>query len=320
MLYRSDRILYYGFCASVILNYCCGGGSVKKVEIMSKHIIIGMIFTSLIVIPATCNANIQIIEAEGAYTVSNYSGESVQIAREKAKNEAVRIALNKAGIYVESYSKIDDMRLTREEMRTITGKVIKIENEQYKVELIEDHKLKYTVSITAVIDTNNIMTQLERDKDQIRQLRDRNALLMADYEILKHENEKYNVFADYDLFVHLQKAMDSELAVDVRINSLDMIIQKNPIYRKGIAYALKASIYTREGNYSCALKCDLKYLDLNPSNAVAHYYCALDYQNLHDWPNAIGFIYLAISYDPENIVYQNAKNYILYEAKKYGVK
>lgn len=267
---------------------------------------------------STGYAEVQSIDAEGIYIVGDGIEESAKTAKERAKKEAMRIALNKAGVYVESYSKIDNMQLTRDEMRTITGKIIKTTHEAYRTELVENHILKYTATITVIVDTDAIKLQLLKDREQILQLRERNSILKNDYEKLRKENLKLNIPPDYEMYALYQKSMNENIEKDERLEILNQMIEKEPNYQQGIAYALKASIYTQDEDYTQALEYDLKYLELNPDKASAYYYCASDYQNLRDWKNAVPNIYLAISYDPNNPVYQNAKNYIFYEMKKYG--
>ena len=59
---------------------------------------------------AMAGAAPQRIEATGVYIMGD--NDSPKIARDAARQEAMRVAVEKAGVYVESYSRTKNMQLT----------------------------------------------------------------------------------------------------------------------------------------------------------------------------------------------------------------
>lgn len=257
-----------------------------------------------------CNAEEKIIEAEGVCVVEENSNDIFAGAKEKAKCRALRLAVDKAGVYVESYSRRENHHLTADEVRIIGGEIIHIKNVKYLFNKIERGKTECRAFVEVLIDTDNISRQIEKDKDKLKILKARTVTLRKDYESLKLENEKFNSSEDYKLFSLYQKAADKNNDFEDREKNVQEILRINANYRDGIAYALRAELYNEQLEYSKALENDLKYLEFNRSKSEAYYFCALDYQNLNDFENAIMYIFLALDYEPDNYNYMTAAKYI----------
>ena len=56
--------------------------------------------------------------------------DSPKIAKDAARQEAMRAAVEKAGVYVESYSKTQNMQLTEDDVKVISGAVLKVTDEK----------------------------------------------------------------------------------------------------------------------------------------------------------------------------------------------
>ena len=110
----------------------------------------------LLALPAWALAAPQVIRAAGTYAMGD--NDSPKIARDAARQEALRAAVEKAGVYVESYSKTKNMQLTEDEVRTISGAVLKVIDEDAVPELAGG-TLQYTVHLTAEVDPDAIDLQ-----------------------------------------------------------------------------------------------------------------------------------------------------------------
>ncbi len=95
----------------------------------------------------------QTIEAQGVHIMGD--NDSPKAAKDMARKDAMRIAVEKAGVYVESYSKTQNMKLTADEVRTLSGAILKVTDEKDVPELTEG-VWKYTVYLTAEVDTDGI--------------------------------------------------------------------------------------------------------------------------------------------------------------------
>ena len=131
-------------------------------------------------------AAVQTIEATGVYVMGD--NDSPKIARDAARQEAMRSAVEQAGVYVESYSKTQNMELTEDDVRTISGAVLKVTKEEAIPEL-KGTTLKYTVNLTAEVDTDSIdLQKMMQNKTELEKLQqERDALKKQNEELL----EKY---------------------------------------------------------------------------------------------------------------------------------
>lgn len=76
-----------------------------RIKKMSVSLLAVMCYLS-----AVTSAEPQIIDSVGEYVMS--TSDTLDDAQEKAKQEALRSAVEKAGVYVESYSKVNNMKLS----------------------------------------------------------------------------------------------------------------------------------------------------------------------------------------------------------------
>ena len=79
----------------------------------------------LLVVPLVALAETKILTAEAAYTMGD--GETPSFAEAMALQKAKQLALEQAGTYVESYTKIQNLDLTVEEIQTIAGGVVQVD-------------------------------------------------------------------------------------------------------------------------------------------------------------------------------------------------
>lgn len=166
-------------------------------------------------ISAACEAAVQTIEATGVYVMGD--NDSPKIARDAARQEAMRVAVEKAGVYVESYSKTQNLELTEDEVRTISGAVLKVTKEDAIPEL-KNGSLKYTVNITAEVDTDQInLQQMMANKTELEKLQqERDALKKQNEELLdKYEKakgkEKTKIGTELESSYDLNKIFDETM-------------------------------------------------------------------------------------------------------------
>ena len=74
--------------------------------------------------PSLASAQIKEIIAEGTYNMGD--GETPSVAESRALLQAKRTALEQAGTYVESYSKVKNFQLTEDEIKVITSGLISL--------------------------------------------------------------------------------------------------------------------------------------------------------------------------------------------------
>lgn len=117
----------------------------------------------------------QIIEAEGVYVMGD--SDAPKDARDAARKEAMRAAVEQAGVYVESYTEAKNLTLTKDEVRTVAGTILRIIKEEAIPETVHG-TWQYRVRLTCEVDTDEVnIESLTHKKEEIARLeRERDAL------------------------------------------------------------------------------------------------------------------------------------------------
>ena len=120
----------------------------------------------------------EIIEADGVYMMGD--NDTPRSARDAARNEAMRAATERAGVYIESTSEVQGYTLTRDEIRTVAAAVLRVLHEDVTLELIEG-AWRYRVHLVCSVDTEGIdLKTLAQNKAELARLtRERDALKTA---------------------------------------------------------------------------------------------------------------------------------------------
>lgn len=128
---------------------------------------------ALLLPTATTHAAPTIIEADGVYTMGD--NDTPKSARDAARNEAMRAATERAGVYIESTSDVQDSALTKDEIRTVAAAVLRVTEEEITPTLIGD-VWRYHVHLVCSVDTEGIdlkaLAGSKAELDRLRQERD----------------------------------------------------------------------------------------------------------------------------------------------------
>lgn len=90
---------------------------------MGKRIV-AIMLSILFCIAGTASAEVKDFHGTGEYTMSKY--ETPAVAEERAVQEAERDALEQAGVYVESYTKTENMQVKKDTITVLTNGILKI--------------------------------------------------------------------------------------------------------------------------------------------------------------------------------------------------
>jgi|CXWL01.1.fsa_nt_gi hypothetical protein len=146
----------------------------------------------LLVVPLVAHAETKILTAEATYTMGD--GETPSFAEAMALQKAKQMALEQAGTYVESYTKVQNLDLTTEEIQTIAGGVLQVEVLDKSRTLIGDG-LRFFVKIKATVITDKMEELAQRIKgksvaEEYKKLQEEYARLSKDIETLKQSIAK----------------------------------------------------------------------------------------------------------------------------------
>ena len=191
----------------------------------------------------SASASERLIEASGDYVMDSRLDETPASATARAREEAKRAAVEKAGVYIESYSKTINLELDTDEIRSVAARLLKIQSETNDVEVVEKNLLKFIVTIKALVEEVNDadLKAMMSDKKALEELTRKNKELQEKYDELNRQMEKYRTdfnAADDARKVEIKKevARNSE-----RFSAVDELSKGNDyLYRKDYAQALSA--------------------------------------------------------------------------------
>lgn len=155
-----------------------------------KAILLSAFFLATVLLAArSSEAEVKTITAEATYTMGD--GESPAFAESMALQKAKQTALEQAGTYVESYTKIQNFDLTTEEIQTIAGGVVEVEVLEKTRALVAD-ALRFYVKIKATVATDKM-------EELARRIRGKNIAqeyerLRKDYALLNEQLESLKAF------------------------------------------------------------------------------------------------------------------------------
>lgn len=158
----------------------------------------------LLLAPLIALAETKILTAEAAYTMGD--GETPSFAEAMALQKAKQMALEQAGTYVESYTKVQNLDLTIEEIQTIAGGVLQVEVMEKKRSLVGDG-LQIYVKIKATVTTDKMQELATRIKG--KNIADEYTKLQEEYGRLGKEIESWK-----QLIATIPPGQERETALD----------------------------------------------------------------------------------------------------------
>lgn len=125
-----------------------------------------LICTFLIGIQTPAHAETYQIVAEGSYIMGD--GDTRELAKDRAVKDAMRIAVEKAGVYVESYSETKNFELTADQVKMVAAGLVKVLSQS--TDFYTDGEWRCQAVIYAEINTDNIdLEKLMQNHQQAKQ-------------------------------------------------------------------------------------------------------------------------------------------------------
>lgn len=121
---------------------------------------------SLLLSSPVALAKTQTIQATGVYQMGE--NDSIALAKENARKDAMRNAAEQAGVYVRSYSKTKNLKLTDDQVEIISIQTMQVKNCQYTQDYLSN-TLVIHASIEATIDDADFQKRIDAN-DKIRDL------------------------------------------------------------------------------------------------------------------------------------------------------
>ena len=228
---------------------------IRKVSIP----IFSIIFFAIALFMPTAFADLQTIEADGYYTIGDGPDETPAVAMERARYNAKSAAGKKAAILVESYTAISKNQLKWDEVRTISAKVLQVKSDPVNPETLAGGSVvRYHCHITAVVDSKNVLNQIQLQATNKQQFNNE----VAHNNELEAEIDRVNaeIIALKKKFKTASKTERQEINKEVKRNESQFAAAQ---------WIDKGDEQRYKKNYDNAIECYNKALGVDPNNGSA---------------------------------------------------
>ncbi len=250
---------------------------------------------------AQVQEDIQEIIAEGTYNMGD--SETPGVAKGRALVNAKRTALEQAGTYVESFSKVKNYRLAEDEVIAVTYGMMEVEVLQEKTEVTEDNTLRFWVRIQATI-------KVDTPEQMAAKLKERSTI--EDFKKIKGEYEK-NQQAILQLKAQLAESEGAleKQQLEARISDEEESFKANEWFEKGLR-----SLIDFDDNQ--AIEELTEAISLSPDYAEAYQNRGIAYYNNDEGMRAIQDLARVVALKPGSYGAHLSQGIIYTEEKKLG--
>ena len=295
-------------------------------KLLATTLIAGSLFSA-----STVNAEVKTYTGSDEYVMSEF--ETIDIAKQRARQKAERNAQEQAGVYISSYSETRDMELVSDEIVTIACGIMSVVDVKYDVQPLADvNGFVIRATVTANIDTDDVNKWLSKgaqeksdivaqNKDlqravdeqsaMIEKLKSQIAQLKADGK-LDNQNARDKVTAEFaaedKIFqanLKLEEAQKKFFDHDFQavIKLCDEALTLDP--KSAIAYGKRGAAYGVINQPQKSIADLTKAIELDPKNADNYNNRGASYGNTKNFTAAVDDFSKAIELDPKNAMAYN---------------
>ena len=263
-----------------------------------KKFLAALLAAGTLFFSATADAEIKTYEGSDEYIMSEF--ETIDIAKQRAKQKAERVAIESAGVFVESSTEVVNMMVTKDEIFTMAGGILKIVDVQYKLTPLDDGKsLIVRATVKADIDSDDIAKWLRKSKGE------RSEIVAQNKELQDAIAEQDKQIAELKARLAAAESAQDKAQISEQFAAEDKTFQAN----QQLQDALKAYY---AGNLNGALQNCTQALSFNANSALAYSLRGTIYYQLGQYQNAISDLTQAAAFNSadEKIFYNRALSYI----------
>lgn len=223
-----------------------------------KKFLAAVVVGSLLGAPSA-NAEVKNYDGVGEYIMSDF--ETPDVAKQRAKLYAERNAQEKAGVYVKSYSRMENLELVDDEIVTMTSSILKVISVDYKMIPMEEYGgIMYRATILASIDTDNVDGWINKG------LNERESLVQKNIELQKQLEEQEKLIQRLKSEAEQKNSPENREKLQQEFATADKIFMSNIKLEEGD----RLNLVIADWAYEEAVKCWTEAIELNPNNFLAY--------------------------------------------------
>jgi len=195
---------------------------------------------------------------------------------------AKRIALEQAGTYVESYTKVENMQVTKDEIQVLTSGIMEVEILDKKRTIVGDG-FRFWVKIKAKVNPDRIQEMAKKVKEKS---------VVDDYKKIQEAYDKsQKEIEELKKKLAQAKGEKEKKQVEAKITDDERMFQANEWFEKGYQHVLNKE-------YDKAIEAYTSVIALNPNDIIAYYSRGAAFVQKGQYDNAIEDFNKVISSDP----------------------
>ncbi|MEK6590914.1 MAG: tetratricopeptide repeat protein, partial [Nitrospinota bacterium] len=208
------------------------------------------------------------IISEGTYNMGD--GETPTVAESRALLQAKRLAVEQAGTYVESYSKVKNLELTEDEIKVLASGLMEVTVLDKKRIIIGD-SIHFWVKIKAVVTLDKMEEMAKRAKEKS---------VIEDYKKIQEAYDKSQREIEV-LKRQLVEAKDEreKRQVEAKITDEERMLKVNEWFEKGYDYFINKE-------YDKSIEAYTSVIALDPNDAAAYHNRGLAYNKKRQYDRA----------------------------------
>ena len=244
------------------------------------------IFTVIIAVflffPSLGFAETKEIISEGTYNMGD--GETPSVAESRALLQAKRTALEQAGTYVESWTKVENLQLTKDEIQVLASGIMEVEILDKKRTVVGDG-FHFWVQIKARVNPDKIEEMAKRVKEKS---------VVEDYKKIQEAYDKsQREIEELKKQLAGAKGEKEKKQVEAKITDEERLLQANEWFEKGYEYGIN-------GEHDKAIEAFTSVIALDPNFSEAYGNRGNVYADKGQYDRAIEDYNKAIAIDPND--------------------
>ena len=264
---------------------------------LRRLIAVSLIVGSMTVMPIG-HAEIQTYTGIGEYIMSDF--ETPEIAKQRAKQYAERNAQEQAGIYISSYTKSENAKITEDEIITMSNGILSVTDVKYDIITIPEHAgIIYRATIQANIDSDNVDEWISKGVSE------RSELVAKNQELQRAINEQEKQIEDLKKQLENVKSTKDEEKLKTKFEEADKIFLSNQKVQEGDEQF--------RWNNDLALEYYNEAIELNPNNGVAYFNRGCVYMEFQQYSDAADDFTKAMSFGVNTAMIYNNRGHALTE-------
>ena len=192
------------------------------------------------------------IISEGTYNMGD--GETPSVAESRALLQAKRLALEQAGTYVESYTKVENLQLTKDEIQVLASGIMEVEILDKKRTVVGDG-FHFWVQIKAKVNPDKIEEMAKRVKEKS---------VVEDYKKIQEAYDKsQKEIEELKKQLSQAKGEKEKKQIEAKITDEERLLQANEWFERGLKY-------NQNKEYDKSIEAYTSAIALDPNDAAAY--------------------------------------------------